>query len=890
MYKFKVSVVMAVYNVEPFIREAIDSVIAQDIGFEKIQLILVDDGSPDGSGAICDEYAAKYPENIVVIHKENGGVSSARNAGLDRVEGEFVNFMDPDDKLEINACSAASQFLEKYEDEIDVVTIPMKYFDGKTGDFTLNYIFEEGTRIIDLEENWDCIQSSVSSAFIKNTCFHQLRFDARLTSAEDTKLLNLILLEKRALGVISDTAYWYRVRSSGMPSAMQNKKQTKGWYIDFMKYYQREMVTYCLNRFQQIPRYIQYMLMVGLRGKINQKTMPSNVLAENELQEYFCLIHEMLQHIEDEVIEAQRDFNRPKKLFTYRLKYGDYLIRLQDQNDIGIRAQNELHRWMKKVPLKLEFYENRGDSCILEGTLKITCGLFETCQILVKVGDTTAEADVYGSKKQAICLDQRIEYVLTFKIVVPLEAGKKNKLEFYCETEGYRIPLRNIKYGSFFPISEKYKHIFFASQNWILTQHKGTLQLHPRWRGSFLRHELLLCRELWATKNKDARKSVISRMLLHVLKPFKRKPLWLVSDRASKAGDNGEAFFRYVRENHPEIDVRFVINGDCPDYDAVKKIGPVIKKDSYYHKFIHLLSDCIISSHADNDMFNPFYREAEPYRNLVSDIDVVFLQHGVIVTDHSGWLARFKKNLKGFVTTAAIEYESILRNTYGYTEKETWLTGMPRFDRLYQDSDRWVTIMPTWRRTLMGTLDYHTGIWTLNNDSENSKYILFYNRLLNDKRLHEASCRYGYRLKFLPHPNLQQHLSVFKENEHVDILTRQIEYREIYAKSDLVITDYSSSVFDFVYLRKPIVYAQFDVETFFSGGHTCKKDYFDYERDGFGEVEYDLDSTVDRIIEYMENGCQLKEKYRQRIENFFAFNDQNNCKRVFEKIMELYNQ
>lgn len=618
---------MAVYNVEPFIREAIDSVIAQDIGFEKIQLILVDDGSPDGSGAICDEYAAKYPENIVVIHKENGGVSSARNAGLDRVEGEFVNFMDPDDKLEINACSAASQFLEKYEDEIDVVTIPMKYFDGKTGDFTLNYIFEEGTRIIDLEENWDCIQSSVSSAFIKNTCFHQLRFDARLTSAEDTKLLNLILLEKRALGVISDTAYWYRVRSSGMPSAMQNKKQFKGWYINFMKYYQLEMVMYCLNRFQQVPRYIQYILMFGLKGKIKQKKIPSDVLEEKELEEYFCLIHEVLQYIEDDVIEFQQNFNRPQKLFTYRLKYGDYLVCLQEH---CIRAQNEVQRWMTEAPLKLETYENRGDSCVLKGMLKITGGLFENCKILVKAGDTVAEADVYGRKKQVICLDQRIEYVLTFQITVPLDIGKKQKLEFYCEAEGCRIPLQNMKYGRSFPIAGKYMHNFHASKKWILTRQKETLLLYPRRLGTYLRHELLLCRELWATKDKYARKSVISRMLLHILKPFKRKPLWLISDRASEAGDKGEAFFRYVREKHPEIDARFVIGRTCADYEALQSVGPVIKRGSSAHKMLYLLSDYVISSCNKEEIYNPFYRRYELYRNLITDTRRIFLEDGFI--------------------------------------------------------------------------------------------------------------------------------------------------------------------------------------------------------------------------------------------------------------------
>ena len=138
----------------------------------------------------------------------------------------------------------------------------------------------------------------------------------------------------------------------------------------------------------------------------------------------------------------------------------------------------------------------------------------------------------------------------------------------------------------------------------------------------------------------------------------------------------------------------------------------------------------------------------------------------------------------------------------------------------------------------------------------------------------------------MPHPNMQSFPKLFHADKRVGFLDSSTPYREVYAKSNLVVTDYSSAVFDFAYLRKPVLYTQFDSEEFFKGEHMYTKGYFDYERDGFGEVEYDLDSTVDRIIEYMENGCRLKEKYRERMDSFFAFDDQNNCRRVFGKLTE----
>ncbi len=92
-----VSVIIPVYNVEKYIHRCVDSVLAQTL--DNIEIILVDDGSPDGSPAICDEYAKKDPR-VKVIHKENGGLASARNAGMKVAAGEYMFFVDSDDWLE----------------------------------------------------------------------------------------------------------------------------------------------------------------------------------------------------------------------------------------------------------------------------------------------------------------------------------------------------------------------------------------------------------------------------------------------------------------------------------------------------------------------------------------------------------------------------------------------------------------------------------------------------------------------------------------------------------------------------------------------------------------------------------------------------------------------
>lgn len=111
----KLTVITPVYNVEPYLRQCLDSIRAQT--FTDWEAIIVDDGSTDGSGAVCDEYAAADPR-FRVVHKENGGQSSARNMALDLARGEYLGFVDSDDWIEPDMYRTLVADIEKYGADI----------------------------------------------------------------------------------------------------------------------------------------------------------------------------------------------------------------------------------------------------------------------------------------------------------------------------------------------------------------------------------------------------------------------------------------------------------------------------------------------------------------------------------------------------------------------------------------------------------------------------------------------------------------------------------------------------------------------------------------------------------------------------------------------------
>lgn len=185
----EISVIVPVYNAGKYLHRCIDSILAQT--FTDFELLLVDDGSKDDSGAICDEYAA-HDGRIKVFHKENGGVSSARNVGLDNARGEWICFVDSDDGI------LGLESVSMGNPEYDMLLFTMKII-GDDG-LSVYELLEPFHGAEDTKENYlksyvyFHVFNSVCSKLIRRSVIKDLRFDPTIKFGEDA-LFNLRLLK-----------------------------------------------------------------------------------------------------------------------------------------------------------------------------------------------------------------------------------------------------------------------------------------------------------------------------------------------------------------------------------------------------------------------------------------------------------------------------------------------------------------------------------------------------------------------------------------------------------------------------------------------------------------------------------------------------------------------
>lgn len=282
-------------------------------------------------------------------------------------------------------------------------------------------------------------------------------------------------------------------------------------------------------------------------------------------------------------------------------------------------------------------------------------------------------------------------------------------------------------------------------------------------------------------------------------------------------------------------------------------------------------------------LINPFLDETNQ-RPLISGLlnyKVYWLQHGVTKDNISDWMFKYQKDLSLIVTVSDEESKSFLDEGYGYDESIIQNLGFPRFDNLEKNENKQILIIPTWRKNITG----NKGVFM------NSTYFNNLNSFLNSSELLNMVEK-GYKIAFKPHPELLNYIKndgEITEERFVDLFDIPDEiyvaldesYQDLLNNSSVLITDYSSVFFDFAYLKKPVIYYHPENDEYHYEGS-----YFDYETMGFGDVFKTSEGLFEKLDEYVDNGCVMEAEYQKRVDGFFTHTDQNNCKRVYDWILD----
>ncbi len=234
------SVIVPVYNVKQYLGKCIDSILAQS--FKDYELILVDDGSDDQSGKICDEYAQK-DNRIIVCHKDNGGLSDARNTGIDLAKGEYLTFIDSDDYVDKNMFEQMSALAKKTDCDMVMTTSYSKFSGDKT--VTNNTLKPTGeikectpaealVYIFNVTSRWN-----VTGNFCKAKLFEGNRFEVGKLY-EDINILPELINSCKKVYMYHKSYYYYRVREDSIMGQSMEKISVDLVYavernIDFIK-------------------------------------------------------------------------------------------------------------------------------------------------------------------------------------------------------------------------------------------------------------------------------------------------------------------------------------------------------------------------------------------------------------------------------------------------------------------------------------------------------------------------------------------------------------------------------------------------------------------------------------------------------------------------------
>lgn len=524
----------------------------------------------------------------------------------------------------------------------------------------------------------------------------------------------------------------------------------------------------------------------------------------------------------------------------------------------------------------------------------------------VLVGDRFYPAEYNERYAHTKAFGMSIFKLRAFMIRVELPYGQETELAYVTrvradvfengETMGMSVedlPV-TLEFDSHFSrLCDRFRHSYWKINKklYMYKTEANIMKVDPVKHGKIAGRELTLWRDMFATGQKKVIKFIIVRAFLKAKPVLKHRPIWLFFDKIYKAGDSAEYMYKYARSKKDGIKCYYLADGASEDYARLEREGmKPVKRRSVKHRYAFLYADMVIVSNSTVYAFNDFGTINSALIRDLMNFHVACVQHGMSIQKIAVAQNRLRDNTRLYFCASKYEIENLSKPIYGYEGYDALkLTGVPRYDGLINDDKRQILLSPTWRMQAAVPVTKNEGVSRDYNPLfKETTYYQVYNSLINDERLIAAAQKYNYKIVYVLHPIVSPQIDDFDKNPSVEIIPAVavhghsgVNYEKVFRESSLMVSDFSGVQFDFAYMRKPVVYLHH---------HDIPKHYeegtFHYDTMGFGEICEDNDELIDVLISYMQNNCEMKPEYRRRADDFFRFDDHDNCERIYDVMID----
>ena len=815
------SIVCAVHDVARYLPEFIDSVENQDHDLSTVEVVVVDDGSTDGSPALLRAWAERRPELVRLITQPYAGPAAARNAGLAAATGDWVTFPEPEDALGRKYLRSVDRYLTR-NPGVDLVATERVVWSEATGERTRTHplrVFFRGSPLIALGDSPLYFHDSAAAAFFPTDRLRAagLEFAEGLAPHFDGGHLvgrYLLTLADPKVGFLRQASYYTRKQADLDDPARYTTVFERGY---------ASLVATAREQRGAIPAWL---------GSL--------------------LAHELVTHLGAAENPSVRLAPAPADVEALHRGIGDLLAHPEIRESL-LQVRYPVSRTVRLALLHGYGSDPWVDDHVLADRHEERTGLVRARYYFV--GDPPAERVLVGGAAVAPAYQKVRDVRFLGKVLL------RERLlwttadpDLAIETGGSLTHLCSVR--------PPFDHVVVG----------------PRWLAEHLQPKQAAPLPGIRSSRREARDFAGA---------------WVFLDKIHEGNDNAEHLFRYVRREHPGINAYFVVARDSATWTRLRREGHGRRLVAHgSSRWRSLMAHCteVISSHCELAVFAP----PEILALITPTWRFTFLPHGVTKDDLSHWFGRRPIDL--LVTTTAAEHASIAGDGSGYpfTEKEVHLTGLPRLDALRAaasargPADRDVLLVaPTWRNWLVGPLPPGEQRQVMTADASDSDYVRSWRALLADPALAETARAHDAQVTFLPHPNVEPLLSSLGLPDHVRVVGyAEVDVQELFARTRLLLTDYSSVAFDAASIEVPVVYFQFDGDRVRQGAHSTTPGYFDYVRDGFGPVATDHAEVLDRIGETLAAGPVPTEPYRGRSTAAFGHLDGGCCERAVQLLLD----